>query len=168
MRRRDDKMNLLKIDVLEKLTGVANSPKYGELLRYLMAQGLMTLMENGVTLKVRKEDLHLIKKELPASIQMFQSTMKASTGVVPSVNVAIDETDFLPPSPKKGVEGASCVGGVVLTARNGQIVCRQTLDHRLDIAFDQLKPAIRGTLFGVREKLVSNTPAQRHGVSLPK
>jgi V-type H+-transporting ATPase subunit E len=168
MRRRDDKMNLLKKAVLERLQSVASSPKYSELLRYLIAQGLMTLMENGVTLQVRKEDLALVKKELPVAIQLFQDTMKKSTGVQPSINVAINETEFLPPAPKKDVEGASCVGGIILSARNGQILCRNTLDHRLTIAFEQLKPGIRGSLFGVREKLVSNAPVERHGVSLPK
>jgi V-type H+-transporting ATPase subunit E len=168
MRRRDDKMNQLKATVLQRLEAVAASPKYTELLRYLIAQGLMTLMENGVTLQVRKEDLALVRKELPVAISLFQDTMKKSTGVVPSVNVAIDETNFLPPAPKAGYEGAACVGGVVLSARNGQIVCRNTLDHRLTIAFEQLKPAIRGTLFGVREKIVNAEPVKRHGVSLPK
>jgi hypothetical protein len=59
-------------------------------------------------------------------------------------------------------------GGVVLSARNGQIVCRNTLDSRLDIAFSQLKPQVRGTLFGFREKIVDHTPVKKGGVSLPK
>ena len=62
----------------------------------------------------------------------------------------------------------SSAGGIVLSARNGQIVCRNTLDSRLDIAFEQLKPQIRGTLFGFREKIKDSVVEKKHGVSLPK
>jgi vacuolar-type H+-ATPase subunit E/Vma4 len=38
-------------------------------------------------------------------------------------------------------------GGVVLTAKQGKIVCDNTLDTRLKYAFDDLVPIIRKTLF---------------------
>jgi len=168
MRRRDEKMNELKRAVLQKLASVSSSNQYPQLLRFLIAQGLMTLLENAITIQVRKEDLAIARKELPAAISLFQETMKSASGVTPSINVALDEKEFLPPAPVKGKEGASCTGGVLLIARSGQIVCRNTLDHRLDLAFEALKPSLRGILFGVREKLVSSAPVSKHGVSLPK
>ncbi len=47
------------------------------------------------------------------------------------------------------------MGGVLLSAREGKIVCRNTLDSRLDLCFEALIPAIRGMLFGVREAKAS-------------
>lgn len=59
-------------------------------------------------------------------------------------------------------------GGIVLSSRGGQIVCRNTLDSRLDIAFAALKPQVRGTLFGFRAKIVDHVVEKKGGVSLPK
>ena len=42
----------------------------------------------------------------------------------------------------------SC-GGVVVTSGDGKIVCSNTLDERLQIAYTQNLPMIRGTFFGV-------------------
>ena len=169
MRSRDEKMNALKTNVLAKLSQVSSSPQYPQLLRFLIAQGLMTLMENNVTLQVRKEDLAIAKKELNDAVKLFQDTMKQSSGITPTINVAVDDKEFLLPAPVAGKEGASCTGGVLLSARNGQILCRNTLDHRLELAFDALKPTLRGTLFGVREKIAVVQEKKKHGgVSLPK
>ena len=169
MRARDEKMNALKSTVLQKLSQVSSSPQYPQLLRFLIAQGLMTLMENNVTIQVRKDDLPIARRELDEAVRLFQDTMKVSSGVTPTINVAIDDKEFLPPAAVAGKEGASCAGGVLLSARNGQILCRNTLDHRLELAFDALKPTLRGTLFGVREKIeVKQAPKKHGGVSLPK
>ena len=41
------------------------------------------------------------------------------------------------------------VGGVVLTNADGSIVCSNTLDDRLSIAYSQNLPKIREKLFGI-------------------
>jgi len=169
MRSRDELMNSLKSEVLTKLSSVSASPQYSQLIRFLIAQGLMTLLENQVMIRVRKEDLSIAKKELPAAIQLYQDTMKAASGIIPTVQVSIDDKEFLPPSPQANSSAASCTGGVLLSARGGQILCRNTLDHRLELAFEALKPTIRGSLFGIREKIEhQQTERKHHGVSLPK
>jgi len=153
MRRRDDKINELKAIVLTQLTTVAQSAKYSELLRFLIAQGLQTLLEKEVTIQCRKEDLALVEQELPKAMEMFQSNMeKNCNGIKPTCVATLDKENFLAAAPKEGQSGASCAGGVVLSAREGQIVCRNTLDQRLDLAFNALKPNIRGALFGERAK----------------
>jgi V-type H+-transporting ATPase subunit E len=38
---------------------------------------------------------------------------------------------------------------VVLTSADGRIVCRNTLDHRVHIAYEANLPDIRAKLFGV-------------------
>lgn len=40
-------------------------------------------------------------------------------------------------------------GGVVLTSADGRIVCRNTLDHRVHIAYEANLPDIRAKLFGI-------------------
>ena len=44
----------------------------------------------------------------------------------------------------------SC-GGVVVTSADGKIVCSNTLDERLQIAYMQNLPMIRGSFFGVEQ-----------------
>jgi len=168
MRARDNKMVELKKEVTQRLAAISSDAKYRDLVRYLIAQGLMTLLEHEVTLQCRPEDLQIVQAELPKALQMFQDQMKGATGVSPTCNVSIDKDNYLPAGPKAGQQGASCAGGVVLSARNGSIVCRNTLDSRLDIAFAQLKPQVRGTLFGFRHKIADAVVTKKGGVSLPK
>jgi len=168
MRRRDDKMNELKKEVLGRLASISADKKYPALVKFLITQGLMTLMETEVELRVRKEDLAIVSEQLPIAVQLYKDTMSAATSIVPTVTVTIDQKQFLPPGPKPGQQQASCCGGVLLSSRAGQIVCRNTLDARVDLCFESLKPQLRGALFGVREKILDHLPAKKHGVSLPK
>lgn len=206
MRARDNKMLELKKETIARLAAISGDAKYRDLIRFLIAQGLMTLLEHEVTLQCRPEDLQIVQAELPKALQMFQDQMKGATGVSPTCNVSIDKDNYLPAGPKPNQQGASwsenkqgwsrqgsaslsaapncaltrvwfiCLlyfvrfsaGGVTLSARNGQIVCRNTLDARLDIAFAQLKPQVRGTLFGFRPKIADAVVVKKGGVSLPK
>jgi len=95
--------------------------------------------------------------------------MKNASDITPKVEVKIDDKIFLPPAPKSDDDKQlTCTGGLLLTAKNGQIVCRNTLDARLDIAFDRMKPQTRGIIWGERAKIVARTTAKSGGVSLPK
>lgn len=107
MRARDNKMNELKREVITKLAGVASDPKYRDLIRFLIAQGLMTMLEHEVSLQCRQQDLAIVQAELPKALQMFQDQMKGATGISPTCNVTIDLDNFLPPGPKDGQQGAS-------------------------------------------------------------
>jgi V-type H+-transporting ATPase subunit E len=44
--------------------------------------------------------------------------------------------------------GGCSAGGVVLTSADGRILCSNTLDHRIHIAYEANLPAIRSALFG--------------------
>jgi len=168
MRKRDDKVNELKHSILDSLSETSKDPHYNELIRFLIAQGLQTLLEQTVVVQCRKEDLSIIQKELPSAIKLFQENMLKSTAVKPTANVTIDNNNFLPAGISNTKDGITCAGGVILSARNGQILCKNTLDHRLELAFNALKPTVRGTLFGVRPKIVSNVVRKKGAVSAPK
>jgi len=150
MRFRDDQLKVLKDAVREKLTAVSRHKKYRELLKFLLVQGMMSLMEELVIVQYRKEDEELVKGLLEESINYFKEYMEKETGVVPPVVLKLS-SEYLPPAPSKE-PGPSCTGGVILSARKGQLICRNTLDSRLEHAFYKLAPTIRGILFGVRER----------------
>jgi len=162
MRERDGVMKQLKIDVLEKLADVSKNQQYPELIKFLIIQGLMTIAENQVILKCRKEDLAIIKTQVDVALKQYQEFMKNQTGIVPKCRIEINTSDFLPSGPRKGVLGSSCCGGISLSARNGTIICNNTLESRLDLCFDQLVPQIRGILFGEREKPVPQQTSTGH------
>lgn len=150
MRERDNLVNSVKAEVLAKLAGVSKHAKYPELIKLLIVEGLIRTMEPKTTLNARKEDLAVVKKVLPDAIALFKKMIKESTDVTPEIAVEIDEANPLPAGPSKGFKGVTCAGGVLLTARRGKIKCSNTLDSRLNIVFDDLKPQVRSLLFGER------------------
>jgi len=61
-------------------------------------------------------------------------------------NLIIETIKFL--SEYDDTEGAeSCMGGIVLHARKGRIVCSNTLDERLQLVVQEAIPEIRSMLF---------------------
>jgi len=165
MQQRDGKMKVLKQEVQKRLGEVAKSPKYNELIRFLLAQGLLTIQEEKVKVHCRKEDEKIVQGEMEAAKKLFQDAIAEATKdgpngtITPNVDLELDTKDYLPPAPQKGSEGLpACYGGIKLSARNGKIVLKNTLDSRLDLAFQQLQPQIRGLLFGVRPPAVSKAP----------
>lgn len=91
-----------------------------------------------------------MKKVIPDAMAGYADLMSKAVGKPISVKLSLDTTDYLPPAPTAGQQGASCTGGVVLHTNGKQIICRNTLDRRLDISFDKLQPQIRGMMFGFR------------------
>jgi V-type H+-transporting ATPase subunit E len=57
------------------------------------------------------------------------------------VNVELDETSSLAAAP-------ACSGGVEVVNASGKILCDNTLDARLRIAYEGSTPAIRAAMFG--------------------
>jgi len=172
MKMRDDKINQIKNDTLFKLSEASKLPQYKDLLRYLIIQGLVTIQEHQVTLQCRKEDQKLVDEVLSSSVDQYKKLMKQEVNKDVNVNVVVDKVNYLPAGPKSANdESVTCAGGIQLSAKNNSIICKNTLDHRLDIAFTELLPQIRSCLFGIREKIANNNnDSKQHkgGVSLPK
>jgi len=151
MRARDKAVKQLKEDVTAKLADICKDKQYPALVKFLIAQSLMVITEDKVVLQCRKEDLDIVKKQVDVAKKLYQDFIKENTEVTPDLTIDISN-DFLPPGPQKDKKAASCCGGVVLSALNNAIVCKNTLDSRLDLCFDYLIPQVRGMLFGVRPK----------------
>jgi len=166
MRRRDDKVKALKKEIYGKLALVAEEKRdqYPELICSLLVQGLLTISEEDVTVICRKEDVKIVQAQIEPAVKKLKELIIEATkediegGVRPAVSVKLSTTEFLPPAPSKDNPGASCCGGVKLSARGGKIVCKNTLDARFEIAFRQLQPQVRAILFGIRPIANKGTP----------
>eukprot|EP00343_Euplotes_focardii_P009447 CAMPEP_0205823534 /NCGR_PEP_ID=MMETSP0206-20130828/17138_1 /ASSEMBLY_ACC=CAM_ASM_000279 /TAXON_ID=36767 /ORGANISM="Euplotes focardii, Strain TN1" /LENGTH=248 /DNA_ID=CAMNT_0053120831 /DNA_START=20 /DNA_END=766 /DNA_ORIENTATION=- len=164
MRERDTKIKELKNETLDRLAEVSRNPKYPELIRFCISQGLLNLMEAKVTLRCRKEDLEIVQGQVKAAIDMYDDVLHKHSGVKLPCTVVVDEENFLAPGPVEGSDAESCGGGVELSARGRQLICRNTLDSRLDLAFGMLLPEVRGLLFGTRPKPANAwVPKSGHG-----
>ncbi|GJP32544.1 hypothetical protein CLOM_g17170 [Closterium sp. NIES-68] len=119
----------------ELLKVSSDTKKYTALLKDVIAQGLVRLNESAVQLRCREADAAAVKAALPGAIQEYVTVTKQ-----PAPTVDVDGAKFLPAAPH-------CAGGVVMASKDGRVVCSNTLDARLEIAFKQNLPAIRASMF---------------------
>jgi V-type H+-transporting ATPase subunit E len=150
MRDRDELLQELKKTISAELANVSSHPKYPDLVSALIVQALLTILEHEVEVRCRQVDLPIVQKVLPGAVAQFKTIVQRETGVNPDVQVTVNTTEFLAPPPSDYVIGPSCAGGVVLVARFGKIICRNTLDARFEHAFAELLPETRNTIFGKR------------------
>jgi len=116
---------------------------YKRLLKDLIVQGLLKLQEPKVELVCRREDKQLVESVLHEAIEEYKKKSHKT------VEVTIENKTYLPSGPEKvDKEGEICSGGVVLSTNDGKIICSNTLDARLSMAFEQNLPAIRTALYG--------------------
>merc|ERR1711941_114230 len=116
--------------------------EYETLLQQLILQALIKLDETKVSLRCRKDDESSVKSVLSAAVEAFKQKSHKK-----DVKVTIDTANYLPAGPGKSNSLVSCCGGVVLSAHDGKIVCDNTLDQRLALAFDANIPKIRSLVF---------------------
>lgn len=164
MRRRDALLKELKQEVTNRLAEVSKNPKYPDLIKTLIIEGLITIMEPKVEVRCRQVDLNIVQRQLQPALEEFKALMKQECNLVPEVVVSLNSSDFLPPPPSATHSGIACTGGVTLAARGGKIVCRNTLDARAEHAFHDLLPTVRELLFGKRADPIvkPNTNAHHH------
>ncbi|PRP88321.1 vacuolar H+-ATPase E subunit [Planoprotostelium fungivorum] len=116
---------------------------YKKILKDLLVQALLRLAEETVNVVARKQDLALVESLLTEAAKEYQSKTNKP------VNAVLSKTYFLAPGPEQATkEGEFCTGGVVVSSGDGKIICNNTLDARLSMAFEQNLPAIRTTVYG--------------------
>jgi len=168
MEERNKIMKQVKTECLLELANVSKNSKYGELCLYLIVQGLMTITETAVTLQCREADKAIISSQIAPAVKLYGDFVHSQTGIRPKVKLTLNTDEYLARAPVSGEMRPSCCGGVILSAREGKIVCRNTLDSRLDLCFESLVPEIRGLLFGVREPkaaVASEIELARHHIA---
>ncbi|KAL4341125.1 hypothetical protein GQ457_08G034390 [Hibiscus cannabinus] len=152
LQAQDDVVNEMKGSASKDLLNVSNDHHvYKTLLKDLIVQSLVRLKEPAVLLRCRKEDLHLVESVMDSAKEEYASKVDVNPP-----EIFIDDV-HLPPGPSHHhgffhhhaeAHGPFCSGGVVIASRDGKIVCENTLDARLDVAFSKKLPEIRKWLFG--------------------
>ncbi len=135
MESRDALLDGLKGSVTEKLKAFVKSPQYPTLLRQLIVQGLLKMQEPVVEILARTEDKQIVTRVIAEALTEYRNNMPEG-GVSPKVTVS------------EYPLSQNVTGGVILAAQQGRILCNQTLDERLAIAYNDKLPNIRDKLFG--------------------
>ena len=134
MRLRFEMIQKIQQDIKGKILGVLqNQSTYEELLRKLIIQGMIKLLEEKVEVQCLKKDLELVKKVALRCEREFADMCEVKTSLMVNENRCLPEGDF---------------GGVILTSYAGRIVCNNTLKVRLEYALQLFLPDVREQLFG--------------------
>ncbi|EME29648.1 V-type proton ATPase subunit E1 [Galdieria sulphuraria] len=110
---------------------------YKKLLEKLLKQSFLTLDDADVSITSNEEDLSLVES---ATKKALEGGLKTSGGQ--QVKAEIDRESFLP---------KTSIGGVIVSSHGGKIVCNNTLEARLETAYQQNLPQLRDLLFGDSE-----------------
>jgi len=163
MLTQSDAFEALKAQVLSRLADVHKSPKYSDLIRCFIVEGLMKMMEVGpgtvIQCRCRKMDESVVFQQLGPAVAQFQDMVGAAlakagvkfTNSELECKVVIDRTNYLPGPPNEMTKNISCVGGIDLVARGGKMILRNTLDARVDNVMSALMPQIRELFFPLRK-----------------
>ena len=108
---------------------------------FLFVQGMIKLLEENVELRVREDEVDLVKSMIPACQSEYTDIMKRETTRDYATELSVIEDSFL-----NQENGGRC-GGVILYSLNRRIVCSNTLEDRLNQVFESELPRIRNGLF---------------------
>lgn len=138
-----------KLKMHEKMS--KDAAAYKKLLKQLLIQGLIRLIEPDVTLRCRKSDVAHVEAIIDDAIKEYKKLMltqvKALAGRedIPC-KVKVDKEHFLPEW-NADDKLNSCLGGFVMYCKKNRITCSQTLDDRIAMTYQQAIPDIRTALF---------------------
>eukprot|EP00695_Tsukubamonas_globosa_P002110 TRINITY_DN320_c0_g1_i3.p1 TRINITY_DN320_c0_g1~~TRINITY_DN320_c0_g1_i3.p1 ORF type:complete len:244 (-),score=135.32 TRINITY_DN320_c0_g1_i3:115-774(-) len=134
LKLREEILTELVADAQKQLAHItANREGYKNLLRSLIVQGALKLNEPRVTVACRAVDRDLVQSVIASAAAEYQAKCGKP------VDISIDTRTVLAPE---------CSGGVVMAGFNGKIRLDNTLDTRLELAYEGLLPEIRTRLFG--------------------
>ena len=144
---RDQMVQKVKAQTLERLAAhvTRDAAAYAALLQKLIVQGLIKLNESRVEVQCREADAKLAQSVLDKAARQYEQMILDACQEKVKVEVVVSPKWL--PGPPNGSGAPACAGGLKLLAKGGRIVCDNTLDSRLAIAFEDLMPKIRATLF---------------------
>ena len=102
---------------------------------------MIKLLEENVELRVREDEVDLVKSMLHTCQSEYTDIMKRETTRDYATELSVIEDSFL-----NQENGGRC-GGVILYSLNRRIVCSNTLEDRLNQVFESELPRIRNGLF---------------------
>ncbi|KAL2899746.1 V-type proton ATPase subunit E2 [Bienertia sinuspersici] len=139
----DDSNTYTYKKLLQAFSDDKNPYNYKKLLQALIVQSMLRLKESSVLLRCREMDRKVVDSVLEDAKREYAEKAK-----VRSPTITIDKVFLPPPLSSSEQLGPSCSGGVVVASQDGRIVCENTLDARLNVAFQKKLPEIRKHLFG--------------------
>jgi len=109
-------------------------------------------MEPEVNIRCRESDFKMVESVLQEAAEEYKRMMKDEVKAFAKKDVplilVLDSNKFLPEYQENlEAKGGSCLGGILLHARRGRIVCTNTLDERLQLVYQEAIPDIREGLF---------------------
>ena len=134
MKLRFEMIEKIQQEVQNKLvTTLTNPSAYQELLRKLILQGMIKLLEEKIEVQCLKKDIATVKEVARKCEAEFEGMCVVKSQLI------INEHRTLPESE---------LGGIILTSYHGKIVCNNTLRVRLEYALQMFLPDVRRSLFG--------------------
>jgi V-type H+-transporting ATPase subunit E len=147
LQAQDDAVRAIQKDAQNRLGALANDQAaYGGLLQGLLVEAVFKLGESKAKVRCREADSTLVRSVISQAASNFEQQYGKA-----APTVELDEQHSLPPAAAQGglaEEFDTCAGGLVVTSADGRIVCSNTLDDRLAIAYSGNLPSIREMLFG--------------------
>lgn len=143
---RDEAIQGMLAESRQSLMAMSSSPQYKQLLVGLIVQGVNKLETKAAVVRCREMDVATVK-----------AAMAEAESKVAGLKLALDTHVNLPPPPGTSKDGASCVGGVHVISMDGKIICNNSLDDRLTVAFEHNQPEIRTAIFGANPNLIAKT-----------
>lgn len=124
-------------------------------------------MENEVVVRCLERDVKHVEKAIPGAKKEFQELIKHELDQNFRIEVRVEKEKFLVERKlenfdaiatkdygkcedeviQKSDEDKKCFGGILVTNANGLIVCKNTLDVRTLIGYQESLPFIRKELF---------------------
>lgn len=123
------------------VTKIKNDPEeYRKVLKDLIIQGFIKLLEENVNIICKKEDYNIVCGLVDQAKNEFMDKIKkeAKKGTKINLNVTVDSKYYLP---------ETLIGGVFLTSLKSKIRVDNTLDKRLELLKQSATPEIRKILF---------------------
>jgi V-type H+-transporting ATPase subunit E len=153
LQAREDAVHSILEEARKKLASVSSDKKkYETQLTDLLVQSLAKLKQPAAIVKSREVDADIVKGIIEPARKKYAERFKTE-----APQVKFDSDNFLPPAPgKQSEELESCSGGLSVSSANGTIVCPNTFDARLQIAYQANLPEIRAALFGEHHRATSS------------
>jgi len=133
---------------------------YRDLMRKLIIQSFITLLEKKVIFKCLERDRQLVEELIPGCVKEFQELAKREMEVEEwPLEATIETRGYLQLRNLKDVEQGvargvhkseedkKCFGGFIAFNEDLSIICKNTVDARLELCFQDSLPPIRNILF---------------------
>ena len=102
-------------------------------------------MEPEVNIRCRKSDHDTVRRIIDEAATEYKKLMKREVKAYKdkdvTLNIILDEGKYLPEFNELSENANdSCMGGIILHAKRGRIVCSNTLDERLQLVYGEAIP----------------------------